>query len=306
MLGLMREVRCAKDIDRAIEDELASHLAESAAELAASGLSEHEALAEAYRRFGDIGAYVAACRREAPHERFPSLNHCLRTIQHARSSTALQLATICARLFLGSVLITIACIMGIVAISPPMHDSVAWTSDMRRLEGMLPVELLLRILADSWPLWSFIGAIHALAGALLVTQRLATLGAGLALALFASMFVFTLSFGFMGTPMLLGGLLLLCACLVAWDLDSLQPLFRHHREAIEVEPESGWISSPFWACLGATMVLATAVAFALNVAAMLLTTFGIGVAGVAIFLFRFLLPKALGRGRRFHPRSQQA
>jgi hypothetical protein len=300
MLGLIQEAHCAKDIDRAIEDELASHLAECAAELAASGLSEQEALAEAHRRFGDIGAYIAACRREAPHERFPSVNHCLRNIQRARSSTALQLAAICTRLLLGGFLITLACVMGTAAISPTMHHGAAWTTDMQRLRELLPVELLLLILADSWPLWSFIGAISALAGALLVTQRFAKLGAGLALALFASMFIFTLSFGVAGAPIFFGGLVLACGCLLAWDLDSLQALFRAPREAIEVEPESGWITCPFWACLGATMVLASAVAFTLNMALVLATTFGIGVAGATLFL----LIKAFGWSRRFHARSQ--
>ena len=173
MRGLMQETHCAKDIDRANEDELASYLAECAAELAASGLSWEEALAEAHRCFGDISAYIAACRREAPHERFPSLNHCLRTIQRARSSTALQPAIICTRLLVGGFLITLACLMGTVAISPTMHHGVAWTTYAERLQGMLPDELLFRIRAHSWPLWSFIGAIHAPAGALMLTVLVA-------------------------------------------------------------------------------------------------------------------------------------
>ena len=302
MLSLIFTSPAAGRLELEIEEEFASHLAACAAELAAQGLSEPEALAEARRRFGDIEAFASACRREAPHERFPSVNHCLRTMQCARSCATLQMLVVATRLFLGGTLIAIACIMGKVAVSPFLHQRVETTGDLSRLEGMLPIELLFRILSDSWPLWSFIGALHATAGALLVTQRFAKRGAGLALALFASLSIFTLSFDFTGTPTVFGAMLLACAFLLAWDLDSLQPLFRSPAATIEVEPETGWIASAFWPCLGATMVLATAMVFSLNIAVSLMTVFGVSIAGLTVFI----LIKALGRSPRFNARNQRA
>lgn len=73
--------------------------------------------------------------------------------------------------------------------------------------------------------WRFLGWAQFITGALLVTQRLAKLGAVLFLPVIANVFVITISYDFHGTPVITGLMLLSTLFLLYWDKDSLKVLW---------------------------------------------------------------------------------
>jgi hypothetical protein len=72
--------------------------------------------------------------------------------------------------------------------------------------------------------WKFIGLGQLVAGALLMTQRYAKLGAVVFLPIIANVFVITISYEFAYTPVVTGLMLLATSMLLVWDWDSLRVL----------------------------------------------------------------------------------
>jgi hypothetical protein len=72
--------------------------------------------------------------------------------------------------------------------------------------------------------WQFIGLGQLLAGALLITQRYAKLGALLNLPIVANIFVITISYDFNYTPVITGLMLLANILLICWDGDQFRVL----------------------------------------------------------------------------------
>ena len=77
-------------------------------------------------------------------------------------------------------------------------------------------------MADSGLYWNFIGWSQVIAGGLLMTQRFAKLGALIFFGIILNIFVITVSYGFQGTPVVTGLMLLATIYLLLWDLESLQ------------------------------------------------------------------------------------
>jgi hypothetical protein len=72
--------------------------------------------------------------------------------------------------------------------------------------------------------WQFIGLGQLVAGALLMTQRYAKLGALLNFPIIANIFVITISYDFNYTPVITGLILLANILLIYWDWDELRIL----------------------------------------------------------------------------------
>ena len=214
----MLSLTCGRDdssaLEPGIEDEFNSHLAECAAELIAAGHSESEATRLARQRFGDFASHAEACRRESPEERFPSVNHCLRLIRRARSSTALQLLVVCMRYGIGGVLVIGACVMSLISIE---SSAGLGGPEADRLRAMFPIAQLAEAVIGSSVLWAFLGAMQAFAGALLVTQRFAKFGAVVALAILMNFLVVALAFDLGRLGAFFGALLAADLSLLVWD-----------------------------------------------------------------------------------------
>ena len=301
MLSLTRGTDDAAALELAIEEEFESHIAESVADLVAAGHSEAEATVLARQRFGDFASHAEACRREAPDERFPSVNHCLRSIHRARSSTALQLLAVCMRYGLGGILVLGACIMSLMSIEPvaglrgPEAD---------RLRMMFPIAPLADAVIGSSLLWAFLGAVQAFAGALLVTQRFAKIGAVIAFAILLNLLVVALAFHLEQIGAVFAVLLIADLSLLIWDLDSFQPLFRKPHRVIACEPEAGALADSRWSWIGVAMVLATAGAYTMQASPLLMLAFGFLIAAVGVVAFLFSINST--RSLRTHARPQRA
>jgi hypothetical protein len=301
MLSLTHRTDDAAALERAIEEEFESHIAECVADLVAAGHSEADALMLARQRFGDFACHAAACRREAPDERFPSVNHCLRSIQRARSSDTLQLLTVCVRYGLGGILVLGACIMSLMSVEPAAGLG---GPDADRLRTMFPIAQLAEAVIGSSLLWAFLGAVQAFAGALLITQRFAKIGAVIAAAILLNLLVVALAFHLERIGAAFAVLLIADLALLIWDLDSFQPLFRKPHRVIACEPEAGALADARWSWIGIAMVLAIAGAYTMQASPLLMLAFGFLIAAVGVVAFLFSSNST--RSRRAHAPPQCA
>ncbi len=239
---------------------------------------------------------VAVAGTEA-HAKFPSsnsaLNSLLRLIAKLRSFEELQLFTIYTRYLIGGAFVIAAFNMG--KFSGPW--SPGFSPEFLELTQRKGIEIepfdnldafgqFWRAMGTSGMYWKFIGAGQVVGGALLMTQRLARLGAVIFFAIILNIFVITVTYQFVGTPYITGLMLLAVTYLLVWDLDALQPLYRSASRIQPVTPESGWIASPYWCWLGAVMMAAVISEYFLriNMVFQLLTAFFIGAIGLVIFL----------------------
>jgi hypothetical protein len=104
--------------------------------------------------------------------------------------------------------------------------------------------------------WKFIGLGQLVAGALLMTQRFAMLGAVINLPIILNVFIITISYDFAGTPLITGMMLLANLFLLIWDWNRLRVL-------INIAPQ---FDSPerieakrIWEVCGITLLLFTSV-----------------------------------------------
>jgi hypothetical protein len=299
MLSLIHRTGDAAALERAIDEEFESHIGECAADLVAAGHSEAEATALARQRFGDFAVHAGACRREAPDERFPSVNHCLRSIHRARSSTGLQLLAVCMRYGLGGVLVLGACLMSIISVEP---GAGLGGPESDRLRTLFPIAQLAEAVIGSSLLWAFLGAVQAFAGALLITQRFAKIGAVIAFAILLNLLVVALAFNLERIGAVFALLLIADLSLLIWDLDSFQPLFRKPQRVIACEPEAGALADARWSWIGIAMVLATAGGYAMQLSPLLMLAFGFLIAAVGVVAFPFSSNST--RSLRAHARPQ--
>lgn len=99
-------------------------------------------------------------------------------------------------------------------------------------------------LYESGVYWRFLGLAQFVTGTLLVTQRLAKLGAILFLPIIANVFVITISYDFGGTSIITGLMLISTLFLLYWDWDSLKILFNNkptYSTKKRLEQDSIWI-----------------------------------------------------------------
>ena len=150
-------------------------------------------------------------------------------------------------------------------------------------------------------LWSFLGAVQAFAGALLVTQRFAKLGAVVALAILMNFLVVALAFDLGRLGAFFGALLAADLSLLVWDLDSFQALFRKPQRVIACDPDEGALAASRWSWLGVAMVLFIAAGHTVQLSPLLMLGFGFLAAAVGVV--GFLFSRASGRDPLAHARQ---
>lgn len=116
--------------------------------------------------------------------------------------------------------------------------------------------------------WNFLGWSQFISGALLMTQRFATVGAMVFLPIILNVFVITnaLDFG-MGTPVITTLMLLATIFLIAWDYKKWIILFRqdHHIKLdLTTEPEDKFMTDPLWVITGGIFIVLTVLPWLFN------------------------------------------
>jgi len=176
--------------------------------------------------------------------------------------------------------------------------------DADRLRTMFPIAQLAEAVIGSSLLWAFLGAVQAFAGALLITQRFAKIGAVIAAAILLNLLVVALAFHLERIGAAFAVLLIADLALLIWDLDSFQPLFRKPHRVIACEPEAGALADARWSWIGIAMVLAIAGAYTMQASPLLMLAFGFLIAAVGVAAFLFSSNST--RSRRAHAPPQCA
>ncbi len=124
------------------------------------------------------------------------------------------------------------------------------------IETLEPLQQFFRVMATSGLYWQFIGLTQVIGGGLLITQRYAKLGAVIFFALILNIFVITVSYHFVGTPIITALMLLATMFLLLWDFNSLQFILRAPaKESIREFPRLTIADHPFWTALGSLMLI---------------------------------------------------
>lgn len=170
-------------------------------------------------------------------------------IDHWKQKTFLQIFTIYLRYLIGGAFVIAAFGMGKVTAT-----KVSLMSSLDRpIQDLEPIQQFFRVMIDSGLYWQFIGWTQIVAGALLMTQRLARLGALMFFGLILNIFIITVAYKFTGTPLITGLMLLAATYLLVWDLRSLQFLIIDDVKVIHVPLKV--IKSSYWIWLGLIMFI---------------------------------------------------
>lgn len=108
-----------------------------------------------------------------------------------------------------------------------------FTTDSGESEPINSAWHLFETLYQSGLYWKFLGWSQLIAGALLLTQRFATLGAVMFLPVSLNIFFITLSYYFAYTPVLTGLMLLANIGLLLWDYQKFLPIIRATNLSVE-------------------------------------------------------------------------
>lgn len=104
-----------------------------------------------------------------------------------------------------------------------------------------PIGYFFEALYQSGFYWNFLGLAQITAGILLMTQRFATLGALLFLAILTNIWIITISLSFTGTWMITSLMMIAVLVLVIWDQHKLLPIFAYHKASTVKEyPDPGY------------------------------------------------------------------
>lgn len=159
----------------------------------------------------------------------------------------LQVFTVYLRYLIGSAFIIAAFGMGKMNGNSNLLQSM--NSPINQLQ---PIQQFFRVMSDSGLYWQFIGWSQIIAGACLMTQRLARLGALIFFGLILNIFIITLSYNFSGTPVITGLMLLAALYLLIWDLPSFMPIIKN---SFNYSPVKLTLADhSFWMILGWVMV----------------------------------------------------
>lgn len=142
-------------------------------------------------------------------------------IAHFRQFGFLQIFTIYVRYLIGGAFVVAAFGMGKFN-----NQELLISSPGVSIEKLEPIQQFFRVMATSGLYWKFIGLSQVVAGLLLMTQRFAKLGAALFFGMILNIFIITVSYGFSGTPIVTGLMLLAATYLIVWDFESFQFIFR--------------------------------------------------------------------------------
>lgn len=106
-----------------------------------------------------------------------------------------------------------------------------------------PIGYFFEALYQSGFYWNFLGLAQITTGILLVTQRFATLGALLFLAILTNIWIITISLSFKGTWMITSLMMIAVLVLIIWDQHKLRPIFNYNKASTVKEypdPSYNW------------------------------------------------------------------
>lgn len=206
-------------------------------------------------------------------------------IEKCKQLTFLQVFTVYLRYLIGGAFVIAAFGMGKFS-----SQELLISNPGASIETLEPLQQFFRVMATSGLYWQFIGLSQVIAGGLLMTQRFSKLGAVIFFGLILNIFIITVSYGFNGTPVVTGLMLLASTFLLFWDLNSFQFIVRQTKPENFITPNKLLIADhPFWMVLG-TLMLTTIFTMALlkiNIVLQLGTVFIEGlVAFIVFFAFR--------------------
>lgn len=107
-----------------------------------------------------------------------------------------------------------------------------------------PIGYFFEALYQSGFYWNFLGLAQVTAGVLLMTQRFATLGALMFLAILTNIWIITISLSFTGTWMITSLMMIAVLILIIWDQHKLLPIFNYNKSSVVKEypdPGRNWI-----------------------------------------------------------------
>jgi uncharacterized membrane protein YphA (DoxX/SURF4 family) len=138
--------------------------------------------------------------------------------------------------------------------------------------------------------WNFLGWSQFMAGALLMTQRFATLGAWVFFPIIVNVFVITHAIDFgSGTPLITTLMLLGALFLLVWDYKKWLILFkRDHTIYLDLtqEPEDRFMTDPIWTITGCLFIIITAAIWFTNTKNMMVLALVLPVTGIAACLLK--------------------
>ena len=169
-------------------------------------------------------------------------------IDRWKQKTFLQIFTIYLRYLIGGAFIIAAFGMGKVT---KAKVNLMYSLD-KPIQELEPIQQFFRVMIDSGLYWQFIGWTQIIAGALLMTQRFARLGALIFFGLILNIFVITVAYKFTGTPVVTGLMLLAVTYLLVWDLRALQFLFYDSVKAERISLKV--MDNSYWTWLGLIML----------------------------------------------------
>lgn len=173
----------------------------------------------------------------------------LNFIDYWKQKTFLQIFTIYLRYLIGGAFVIAAFGMGKVTAS-----KVNLMGSLNKpIQDLEPIQQFFRVMIDSGMYWQFIGWTQIVAGALLMTQRFARLGALIFFGLILNIFIITVAYKFTGTPIVTGLMLLAVCYLLVWDLRAFQFLFHDRVESVHLTLRV--MQSAYWVWLGALMFI---------------------------------------------------
>lgn len=170
-------------------------------------------------------------------------------IDHWKQKTFLQIFTIYLRYLIGGAFVIAAFGMGkVTAAKVNLMGSLD-----KPIQDLEPMQQFFKVMVDSGMYWQFIGWTQIIAGAMLMTQRFARLGAVIFFGLILNIFIITVAYQFTGTPVVTGLMLLAVTYLLVWELRSLQFLFVDHVKVVHVPLKV--MESSYWSWLGFIMLI---------------------------------------------------
>lgn len=172
----------------------------------------------------------------------------LNLINHLKKQIVFQVFTVYLRYLIGGAFVIAAFGMGKVNGNVNLLQSAD-----NPIEQLQPMQQFFRVMSDSGLYWMFIGWSQIITGALLMTQRLARLGALLFFGLALNIFMITISYGFQGTPIVTGLMLLAAIYLLIWDLSAFMPII--NQSFIHKPVSLALADHPFWIILGFVIFL---------------------------------------------------
>ncbi len=163
----------------------------------------------------------------------------LPTMKSLKNHTLLQLFIICTRYLIGGAY-AFACVVKIQGerFTRMIPEGDSWNTPAHIFE----------VLYQSQVYWKFLGWGQFIAALLLMTQRYSRLGALVFLPISVNIFFITVSYGFTGTPIITGLMLLANIALIIWDWGYFKVLFNVHSNDVKRQKE--WSTDVVWEILG--------------------------------------------------------